>query len=327
MAPDKMLRTISIAPMMECTDRHFRYFLRKITRHALLYTEMVPVNALYHGDWKRFLEFHAFEKPLALQIGGSDPEHLSYCARLIEDQGYDEINLNVGCPSARVQKGRFGACLMAEPDLVAGCIEAMAKSVSIPITVKTRIGIDDRDSYENLVDFVTTVSNSGCEVFIVHARKALLGRLSPKKNREIPPLRYDFVHRLKSDFPYLQIILNGGIRSLTQANFELESVDGVMIGRQAYQNPYLLSQVDKIFYQDDHPILSRHDVLKSYLGYVETQVQRGVRLPLICKHICGLFHGTNGARAWRRYLSENINRNDDELSALIQAAQLVLESP
>lgn len=319
-------RPVSVAPMMEWTDRHCRYFMRLISRHAVLYTEMVTSSALIHGDAAHLLKYDASEQPLALQLGGSEPAELAHCARLAQDHGYAEINLNVGCPSDRVQSGRFGACLMAEPQLVADCIAAMRSVVTLPVTVKTRIGIDDQDSYEALQDFITTVANAACDTFIIHARKAWLSGLSPKENREIPPLRYDVVQRLKRDFPQITIVLNGGITRLDQAQQELNHVDGVMIGREAYHNPYMLAQVDTLFYGDDHPIPSRHEILEQFIPYVERQLHAGIRLSSISRHILGLFLGMPGARAWRRYLSENTHSANGDINVLRYAAKLVSDA-
>lgn len=309
-----------IAPMLDWTDRHCRYFHRLLTRHALLYTEMVTTGALIHGDRERFLAFDPAENPVAFQLGGSHPDDLATCARMVEDHGYDEVNLNVGCPSDRVQNGRFGACLMAEPQLVADCVAAMRDSVSIPVTVKSRIGIDERDSYEELVNFVATVAEAGCETFIVHARKAWLKGLSPKQNRDVPPLRYEVVFQLKEDFPDLDIVLNGGITSLSQAEEALTRVDGVMIGREAYHNPYLLAEVDRrIFGETDAPIVSREEILERLIPYVRRQLKTDTRLHSVSRHILGLFHGAAGARAWRRYISEQAGKRGADESVLLEA--------
>ncbi len=291
--------------MMDWTDRHCRYFHRLISQYALLYTEMVTTGALIHGDHHRFLQFNPEEHPLAFQLGGSNPRELALCAKMVEDYGYDEVNLNVGCPSDRVQNGRFGACLMLEPELVAECVSAMCATVSIPVTVKSRIGVDDRDSYEELALFVEKVANAGCKTFIIHARKALLKGLSPKQNREIPPLNYDVVYQLKADFPQLDIIVNGGIVDLEHTDNLLERVDGVMVGREAYHNPYVLSEVDKRVFNSAAPTRSRYEIIALLMPYIEAQLQHGVRLNSITRHILGLFHGEPGARAWRRHLSEN----------------------
>lgn len=298
-------RAVSIAPMMEWTDRHCRYFLRLISRRALLYTEMVTTGALLHGDYKRFLAYDCSEHPLALQLGGSDPKALAWCARIAEDHGFDEINLNVGCPSNRVSSGRFGACLLAEPERVAACVAAMKQAAKLPVTVKTRIGVDTRDSYTALAQFIDTVAQAGCRTFIIHARKAWLHGLSPKENREKPPLRYETVHAVKRDFPRLEVVLNGGITTLEEAQAHLRWLDGVMLGRAAYHNPYLLASVDHRFYGAPQAALTRHEVVEAFLPYVERQLGHRTRLNHLTRHILGLFQGEAGARAWRRYLSEN----------------------
>ncbi len=297
-----------VAPMLDWTDRHFRFFVRLITHHTLLYSEMITTQAILHGDRRRLLEFNPKEKPLALQLGGSCPRSLGECAAIAQQWGYDEVNLNVGCPSNRVQKGRFGACLMKEPQLVADCIAAMRARTQLPVTVKCRLGVDDRDSYEQLAEFVQTVSSAGCQTFIVHARKAWLSGLSPKDNRTIPPLRHDWVFQLKKDFPSLTLILNGGVTGLSEAQSLLPAVDGVMIGRAAYQNPYLLSRADLLFFQDNHPLPSREQVLESYMPYVEARLNEGVRLHNMLRHLSGLYHGQPGARLWRRHLTEQANQ-------------------
>ncbi|MGZ0076198.1 tRNA dihydrouridine(20/20a) synthase DusA [Methylomonas sp. ZR1] len=298
----------SVAPMLDWTDRHCRYFHRTLSHHALLYTEMVTTGAILHGNRDRHLQFSSEEHPLALQLGGSNPADLAECAKIAADYGYDEINLNVGCPSDRVQNGRFGACLMAEPELVAECVAAMREAVLMPVTVKSRIGIDDRDSYAELTHFISTVAAAGCETFIVHARKAWLSGLSPKQNRDVPPLRYDVVLQLKHDFPMLNIVINGGIESLDSSLHLLEQLDGVMLGREVYHNPYLLAEVDRRLFNDEHSIPSRQETVLALLPYIEQQLQQGVRLHCITRHMLGLFHGVDGARAWRRHLSENATR-------------------
>lgn len=297
-----------IAPMMALTDRHCRYFMRLLSRHAYLYTEMVTTGALLHGDAEYLLRFHPSERPLALQLGGSEPAALAAAARLGADFGYDEINLNVGCPSDRVQTGRFGACLMAEPHLVAECVAAMRAAVTLPVTVKTRIGIDELDRYDDFYRFVTTVAAAGCDTFIIHARKAWLQGLSPKQNREVPPLRYEFAHRLKRELPRLEIVLNGGLTELTEAQRQLAQVDGVMLGRAAYHHPALLLEVDRLFYGDAHPAPTPHAVIGKLLPYVEEQLRAGAQLHHITRHVLGLFQGRRGARAWRRHLSEQSHR-------------------
>ena len=315
-----------VAPMMACTDRHFRYFMRLISKRAILYTEMVTTGALLYGDRNRLLAFDPTEHPLALQIGGSDPEEMARCAVLAELAGYDEVNINVGCPSARVQSGRFGACLMAEPELVARCVKSMRQAVALPVTVKTRIGVDARDSYQALTEFVLTVAEAGCENFIVHARKAWLKGVSPKQNRQIPPLRYDRVYRLKQDFPQLQFVLNGGIRSISQAKQQLEHVDGVMVGREAYSNPFMLIDVDQLIYGEQKPVPTRQVLLQDYMGYVDKQLALGIPLAKITRHILGLFHGIPGARAWRRILCEGAHKPGAGIEVIQAAAHCVRES-
>ncbi len=315
-------RRLAVAPMLDWTDRHCRYFLRLITRHTLLYTEMVTTGALIHGDRERHLGFDPMEHPVALQLGGADPKAMALCARLGADWGYDEININVGCPSDRVQNGRFGACLMAEPQMVADCVAAMKAAVEVPVTVKSRIGIDERDSYGELVDFVGQVAEAGCDALIVHARKAWLQGLSPRENREIPPLRYDWVQRLKGDFPSLALVINGGIQTLDAAVELLGGLDGVMIGREAYQNPWMLARADRLIFGGPAPIPSRLEVLERFLPYVERGLAAGVRLNAMTRHILGLFQGQPGARAWRRHLSENAHRTDAGLEVLRAAPPL-----
>lgn len=289
--------------MMEWTDRHCRYFLRQLSRHCLLYTEMVTTGALLHADPGRLLQFDPAEHPVALQLGGSQPDELAECARLGEAHGYDEINLNLGCPSNRVQSGRFGACLMAEPERVAACVTAMMDAVAVPVSVKTRIGIDSQDSYEHLYRFIDRLAQAGCSTFIVHARKAILKGLSPRENRSIPPLRYEYVYRLKQDLPGLEIILNGGVTSLDEAEAQLAHVDGVMLGREAYHNPYLLAEVDGRFFNDSRALPTRDGIAHRMLLYIERELQAGCELKHITRHMLGLFQGVPGARAWRRQLS------------------------
>jgi tRNA-dihydrouridine synthase A len=293
----------SVAPMLEWTDRHCRYLLRLLTRHALLYTEMVTTGAILRGDRERWLKFDPAEHPVALQLGGGDPRTLAACARIGADRGYDEINLNVGCPSDRVRSGRFGACLMAEPDRVAECISAMRNAVAIPVTVKTRTGIDDRDCIEDLFRFVRTVSRAGCGTFIIHARNAWLKGLSPKENRTIPPLKYADVHRVKRQFPGLRIIVNGGITGLEAAAAHLEVVDGVMLGRAVYHQPWLLTGVDARFFNDPHPLTTRAEIVERMIPYIERELCTGTPLKHIARHMLGLFQGVPGARHWRRQLS------------------------
>ncbi len=295
---------LSVAPMMDRTDRHCRYFLRQISQRTLLYTEMVTSMAILHGDKEKLLGFDRAEHPLALQVGGDNPQDLAKCAQIAEDFGYDELNLNVGCPSSRVQSGNFGACLMLQPELVAECIAAMAAATRIPVTVKHRIGVDEVDSYEDLVKFISIVSQTDCRRFSVHARKAWLQGLSPRENREVPPLRYADVHRLKRDFPHLSIEINGGFTNLEQVRAQLQSVDAVMIGRAVYDNPYLLATVDREIYGENTPILSRHQIVKAMLPYVDTWTSRGLKLHGITRHMLQLFHGQPGSRNWKRVLTE-----------------------
>ncbi len=312
--------------MMEWTDRHCRYFLRLISRQVRLYTEMVTTAALIHGDRGRLLRYHAAEHPLALQLGGSEPDELARCAHWAQQAGFDEVNLNLGCPSERVQSGRFGACLMLEPERVADCVAAMRARVKVPVTVKTRIGVDHQDSYDALAGFVEVLAEAGIQRLIVHARKAWLRGLSPRQNREIPPLDYDRVYRLKRDFPQLPVHLNGGIRTLSAAEQHLRRIDGVMIGREAYHNPYLLAEVDQRFMREAGPAPSRHAVIRRLLPYVENELAQGVRLQQISRHILGLFQGQPGARAWRRYLSENAHRKGGGVEVLERALARVPES-
>ncbi len=314
----------SVAPMLDWTDRHCRFFLRQISRHALLYTEMVTTGAILHGRGD-YLAYSSEEHPLALQLGGSDPQDLARCARIAADRGYDEINLNVGCPSDRVQNGRFGACLMAAPDLVARCVAAMRAEANIPVTVKTRIGIDHQDSYEFLQSFIEQVSAAGCSSFIVHARKAWLSGLSPKENRDIPPLDYPRVYRLKQDYPQLTIAINGGISSIDAVLQHLEHVDGVMVGREAYQNPYLLADIDRLVYGDNAPVPSRHQVVRQMLPYIDEQLRQGNQLAHVTRHMLGLFQGLPGARAWRRHLSEQACRRGADTETVLAAMAHVPE--
>jgi len=307
--------------MMERTDRHFRYLLRLISRHAYLYTEMVPAQALLHGDRDRWLRFDPAEHPVALQLGGDDPAALARCARWAEEAGYDEVNLNVGCPSERVQAGRFGACLMLEPARVSECVAAMAAAVTVPVTVKTRTGVDHHDGYEVLRDFVAQVAAAGCRIFIVHARKAWLKGLSPKENRQVPPLDYDRVVRLKRDFPHLEIIVNGGLNDLGQARRLTEVLDGVMIGRAAYDDPYLLSEADRLFYGDERPVPGREEVVRGMFPHLARELNAGVRLNAMTRHLLNLYRGRPGGRAWRRFLSDNAHRPDAGLAVLEQALE------
>jgi tRNA-dihydrouridine synthase A len=309
-------RRFSVAPMMECTDRFYRYFARLLTRRALLYTEMITTGAALRGDRARILGFDPAEHPVALQLGGADPTAMAEAARLAEDLGYDEVNINCGCPSDRVQAGRFGACLMAEPETVADCVAAMRRAVSLPVTVKTRIGIDERDSYEALAEFVRIVAAAGCSVFAVHARKAWLKGLSPKENRDIPPLDYATVYRLKADFPALTLVLNGGMKSLAEAMPHLapgrldgaRPLDGVMLGRAAYETPYMLAEVDRSIFGDERRAPTRVEVVRAYLPFVERMRAEGVPLGPLAKPLIALFHGQPGGRLWRRHLAEHTHR-------------------
>ena len=307
--------------MMDWTDRHCRYLLRLVSKHTLLYTEMVTTGAILNGDRERFLRYDNSEHPLALQLGGSDPQQLAECSRIGEGAGYDEINLNVGCPSDRVQSGRFGACLMAEPTLVADCVAAMSQAASVPVTVKTRIGIDDRDSYEELAHFIDCVHQGGCKTFILHARKAFLQGLSPKENRTVPPLNYDYAYRIKQQYPELSIIINGGITDLEAAERHLLSVDGVMLGRSAYHNPYLLAEVDRRLFQAQDPVPTRESIVQRMLPYIERELNQGSPLKHITRHMLGLFQGMPGARHWRRHLSEYGPRTGAGIDVVTQALE------
>lgn len=323
---DPARRLFSIAPMMDWSDQHCRYFWRLLTRQALLYTEMVTTGALIHGDRERFLHFNSAEHPVALQLGGSEPDDLARCAQWAQEWGYDEVNLNCGCPSDRVQLGAFGACLMAEPERVARCVEAMRKACDLPVTVKHRIGIDAMEHYEDMKHFVTTIADAGCDVFIVHARKAWLQGLSPKQNREIPPLNYPWVYRLKQELPDLTIVINGGITTLDAASEHLQQVDGVMIGREAYQNPWMLGDVDSALYGTANPTAHRDEALLAFLPYVRSRLAEGVPLNHMTRHILGLYQGVPGARKFRRHLSENAYRKGATLSVLEDAFALVRDA-
>jgi len=314
---------LSIAPMMDRTDRHYRYYMRQITRHTLLYTEMITTAALLHGDRDKLLGFTAAEKPLALQLGGDAPAHLATCARLAEDWGYDEVNLNVGCPSDRVQHGHFGACLMARPAVVTRCVEAMRQATTLPVTVKHRIGIDDLERYEDMATFVQSVARAGCDRFIVHARTALLHGLSPRENRTIPPLRYADVYRLKADFPALRIEINGGITTLMQATAHLQHVDGAMIGRAAYDHPYMFAEADALFYGDAAAPRTRRQVLMAMLAYLECWAAQGLPPYRIVRHLLGLFAHQRAARLWKRCISERTWTPATAMAALQGIIRLV----
>ena len=312
--------------MMDWSDRHCRMFWRQLTEHALLYTEMVTTGAILHAGPERFLQFHADEHPVALQLGGSNPEDLAKCTKIAAQWGYDEVNLNCGCPSDRVQNGSFGACLMAEEQLVADCIQAMGEAADIPITVKHRIGIDDMESYEEMLAFIEPIKAIGCTTFIVHARKAWLQGLSPKQNREIPPLHYDRVYRLKQDLPDVEIIINGGITDLEQSLSHMQHVDGVMLGRAAYHNPYLLADVDRLIYNKDGGTKSRDQVLMDFIPYIEEQLSQDVPLNHITRHILGLFQGVPGAKLFRRYISENAHIKGAGIEVVHQAHEIMRDA-
>ena len=316
---NKIDRRFCVAPMLDCTDRHARYFLRQISRHAVMYTEMVTTGALIHGDRSRFLDFDTAEHPIALQLGGSDPSAMAQCAEFAQEWGYDEVNINVGCPSDRVQSGSFGACLMQSPQLVAENVQAMASQVNIPITVKTRIGVDEQEPKQALWQLTDAVASAGCEVLLIHARKAWLKGLSPKENRDIPPLDYEIVYALKEDFPELEIIINGGIKTLKECQQHLQVVDGVMMGREAYSNPYILSQVDEILYQEDGSVLSREAVLMNYIEYCKDRLSEGTRLNHLSRHIIGLYHGEPNSRLWRQHISDHAHKEGAGLEVLFDA--------
>ena len=323
--PKMLNRRFCVAPMMEWTDRHCRFFHRLLTRRALIYTEMLTTGAVLRGDRARLLGFDPFEHPVALQLGGCDPKVLAESARIGEDFGYDEINLNIGCPSDRVQEGRFGACLMAEPALVADCVTAMKAAVKIPVTVKCRIGIDEQDPEHTLFAFAEAVKAAGTEALIVHARKAWLKGLSPRENREVPPLDYALVRRLKAAHPNLAIVLNGGIASVEQASAELGAVDGVMMGRAAYQEPWRLLQVDALLYGEPAPFASPKEAALALIPYIERELAKGVRLHAITRHVLGLFRAVPGARAFRRHLAVEAVKPGASAAVMADALALVLD--
>ena len=310
-----MNRTVSVAPMMDCTDRHERYFLRLISKNTLLYTEMIVDEAINRGDKKKLLEFNINEKPVALQIGGSSPKLLAEASKIGEDFGYDEINLNLGCPSKKVEKNKFGACLMKEPNLVADCLSKMQASTKLPVTIKTRIGYDNVEDYENFYNFISVLKSTGIKTFIIHARKAMLGKFTPKQNLNIPPLKYDYVYNLKKDFPNEEIIINGGITSVEEINDHLKKTDGVMIGRAAYHTPYLLADIEKEIFKNEN-IPSRQEVIENLIPYVKEELKKGTRLNQIMRHTLGLFHGQSGASYWKRYLSENMCVRDADVQKI-----------
>jgi len=310
-----MDRKVSVAPMMDCTDRHERYFLRLISKNTLLYTEMVVDEAINRGDKKKLLEFNIEEKPVALQLGGSSPKLLASATKVGEDFGYDEINLNLGCPSRKVEKNKFGACLMKEPNLVADCLAEMKAVTKLPITIKTRIGYDNVEDYENFYNFISTLKKVGITTFIIHARKAMLGKFTPKQNLNIPPLKYDYVYKLKQDFPDDEIIINGGITSVEEIRPHLKKTDGVMIGRAAYHTPYLLADIEREIF-DNENVPSRQDVIEQLIPYVKSELKKGTRLNQIMRHTLGLFHGQSGASFWKRYLSENMCVRDADVKKI-----------
>jgi tRNA-dihydrouridine synthase A len=310
-----MNRKVSVAPMMDCTDRHERYFLRLISKNVLLYTEMIVDEAINRGDKKKLLEFDINEKPVALQLGGSSANLLSQAAKIGEDFGYDEINLNLGCPSKKVEKNKFGACLMKEPNLVADCLSKMQSVTKLPVTIKTRIGYDNVEDYENFHKFISTIKETGVKTFIIHARKAMLGKFTPKQNLNIPPLKYDYVYKLKKDFPKEQIIINGGITSVDEIKPHLKKTDGVMIGRAAYHTPYILADIEKEIFNNDK-VPSRQEVIQQLIPYIKNELNKGTRLNQIMRHTLGLFHGQNGASYWKRYLSENMCVRDADVKKI-----------
>ncbi len=322
------MKTFSVAPMLDWTDRHFRFLCRLISKEILLYTEMVATKSLVFGNRDYLLNYHEQEHPIALQLGGSDIQEMLFCGKLAQQKGYDQININVGCPSDRVQSGQFGACLMANAELIAEMVTKLQENVKIPVTIKCRTGIDHLDQYEFLTHFIQTIADAGCKTFIIHARKAWLSGLSPKQNRDIPPLEYDKVYQVKQDFPKLDIHINGGITSIEQAKQHLKYVDGVMLGRAVYQNPWILSQVDSQIFHKPAPLNNQKELVLNYLPYLLAQMQSGVKLHAITRHMLGLFHGLPGAKRWRRLLSEQANQIDNTRSAeklILQALDQVVE--
>jgi len=310
-----MNRKVSVAPMMDCTDRHERYFLRLISKNVLLYTEMIVSEAIDRGDKKKLLSFNLEEKPVALQIGGSSPTLLGNASKLGEEFGYDEINLNLGCPSKKVQKNKFGACLIKEPNLVIDCLEKMVSSTKLPVTVKTRIGYDNVETYEHLYNFIEKLKSTGVKTFIIHARKAMLGKFTPKQNLNIPPLKYEMVYKLKKDFKDLEIIINGGVSTIDQIKNHLNCVNGVMLGRAVYHSPYLLAEIEKeIFMNNEIP--SRENVVESLIPYVKSEIKKGTRINQVMRHTLGLFHGQTGSSYWKRYLSENMCVRDADVKKI-----------
>ena len=310
-----MNRKVSVAPMMDCTDRHERYFLRLISKNTLLYTEMIVDEAINRGNKKKLLEFNIKEKPVALQLGGSSPKLLAEATKIGEDFGYDEINLNLGCPSKKVEKNKFGACLMKEPDLVADCLSKMQSVTKLPVTIKTRIGYDNVEDYENFYNFIKKIKSTGVKTFIIHARKAMLGKFTPKQNLNIPPLKYDYVYNLKKDFPNNEIIINGGITSISEIRDHLKKTDGIMIGRAAYHTPYFLADIENHIFNNEN-VPSRQDVIEKLIPYIKEEIKKGTRLNQIMRHTLGLFHGQTGANYWKRYLSQNMCVRDADVEKI-----------
>ena len=310
-----MNRKVSVAPMMDCTDRHERFFLRLISKNTLLYTEMIVDEAINRGNKKKLLEFNINEKPVALQLGGSSPKLLAEATKVGEDFGYDEINLNLGCPSKKVEKNKFGVCLMKEPNLVADCLSKMQAVTKLPVTIKTRIGYDYVEDYENLYSFISTLKSTGVKTFIIHARKAMLGKFTPKQNLNIPPLKYEYVYKLKKDFPNEEIIINGGIAKVNEIRSHLKNTDGVMIGRAAYHTPYLLADIEREIFKNKN-IPTRQEVIENLIPYIKTEIKKGTRLNQIMRHTLGLFHGQTGASYWKRYLSENMCVRDADIQKI-----------
>ena len=310
-----MNRKVSVAPMMDCTDKHERYFLRLISKNVLLYTEMIVSEAIDRGDKNKLLSFNLNEKPVALQLGGSSPKLLANAARIGEEFGYDEINLNLGCPSKKVEKNKFGACLIKEPNLVAECLNEMQSKTKLPVTVKTRIGYNDVEDYESLFNFINLLKSTGVKTFIIHARKAVLGKFTPKQNLNIPPLKYEMVYNLKKDFKDLEIIINGGITSTNQIKDHLNKVDGVMIGRSVYHSPYILADIEKEIFNNNN-ILSREEIIEKLVPYVKDEIKKGTRMNQIMRHTLGLFHGQTGSSFWKRYLSENMCVRDADVKKI-----------
>ncbi len=310
-----MNRIVSVAPMMDCTDRHERYFLRLISKNVLLYTEMIVSEAIDRGDKKKLLSFNLKEKPISLQLGGSSPKLLASAAKIGEEFGYDEINLNLGCPSKKVQKNKFGACLIKEPKLVAECLSEMQTKTKLPVTVKTRIGYDDVDDYESLFNFINHLKSTGVKTFIIHARKAMLGKFTPKQNLNIPPLKYEMVYKLKKDFKDLEIIINGGISSTHEIKNHLNKVDGAMIGRSIYHSPYMLAEIEKEIFNNDN-VLSREQVIEQLVPYVKNEIKNGTRMNQIMRHTLGLFHGKTGSSFWKNYLTKNMCVRDADVQKI-----------